>query len=267
MSYWKNKVVLVTGGSSGLGRAIAESFAARGARVVIAARGAAQLEAVSQVMRDAGGDVTPVVADVTQDEQVQALLARTVELHGRLHVLVNGVGQSTRGYVADATPDEFAQLMELNLLTAVRCTRAALPHLLESKGHLVNIGSLASKIAARYLAAYPASKFALAAYTAQLRLELEPAGLHVLLVCPGPIANDRWTDRYVDQARGLPESARHPGAGVKLSAIPLDGLASRVVSACERRKAELVVPARARLLAAVSQLWPRLGDWVVRKKT
>ena len=76
--------------------------------------------------------------------------------------------------------------MELNLLGLVRMTRAAAPHLLAAKGHLVNIGSLAGKSATRFMGAYPASKFAVSAYSQQLRLELEPEGLHVLLVCPGP---------------------------------------------------------------------------------
>ena len=77
--------------------------------------------------------------------------------------------------------------MELNLIALVRCTRAAVAHLLARRGHVVNIGSLAAKSAARWVGAYPATKFAVAAYSQQLRLELGPEGLHVLLVCPGPI--------------------------------------------------------------------------------
>ncbi len=105
---------------------------------------------------------------------------------GRLDVLVNNAGRSMRGKVLDTTPEQFRELMELNLIGLVRCTRAAAPHLLQQRGHVVNIGSLGAKSAARWLGAYPATKFAVAAYSQQLRLELGPQGLHVLLVCPGP---------------------------------------------------------------------------------
>src|SRR6185437_15073130 len=107
-----------------------------------------------------------------------------------LDVLVNNAGRSARRAVLDTTPEDFQELMDLNLISVVRLTRAAVPHLLKTAGHLVNIGSLSGKIATRYMGAYPATKYALAAYTQQLRLELGPQGLHVLLVSPGPIARD-----------------------------------------------------------------------------
>src|SRR6185295_17228546 len=128
-------------------------------------------------------------------------------------------------------------------------------------------GSLASKSASRYVGAYPATKFALAAYSQQLRLELEPRGLHVLLVCPGPIARDEPGQDYGARTSGLPASAKQPGAGVKVSLIDPDRLAGRIFRACRKRQPELIVPGRARLLFALSQLSPRLGDWIVRRMT
>jgi short-subunit dehydrogenase len=172
-----------------------------------------------------------------------------------------------RGKVADTTPEQFRDLMELNLLALVRCTRAALPELLKNRGHVVNIGSLAAKAASRWVGAYPASKHAVAAYSQQLRLELGPEGLHVLLVCPGPVARKDPRLYPLAGLEDLPERARRPGAGVKTSAIDPARLARLVLRACERRKPELVVPGRARLLFALSQLSPRLGDWLVLKFT
>ena len=139
--------------------------------------------------------------------------------------------------------------------------------LAESHGHLVFIGSLASKIAARYLGAYPTSKFPLAALAQQLRLEMGPKGLHVLLSCPGPIARADAGQRYDERAAGLPESARKPGGGVKLTGIEPAWLAEKILFACQRRRSELVVPGRARLLCAIGQLSPALGDWLVRRFT
>jgi short-subunit dehydrogenase len=117
------------------------------------------------------------------------------------------------------------------------------------------------------LGAYPASKFPLAAYAQQLRLELGPLGLHTLLVCPGPIRRDDAGSRYDSKAGDLPAAAREPGGGVKLKGIDPDWLARRILVACERRQAELIVPGRAKLLFAISQLWPALGDWIVTRMT
>jgi short-subunit dehydrogenase len=128
----------------------------------------------------------------------------------------------------------------------------------------VNIGSLAGKSAARWLGAYPASKFALTAYTQQLRLELAPEGIHVLLVCPGPIARPD-ARRYDDS--GLPPEAQRPGGGVRTRAIDPAELAQRILRACEQRQPELVVPWRARLLFAISQLSPRWGDALIQRLT
>jgi short-subunit dehydrogenase len=267
MSDWGNKVVLVTGGSAGLGRAIASQFAQCGATVVIAARDQDRLEAAATSIEGLGSRCHSVVADVTSDEDVRRLVASVVDQHGRLDVLVNAAGKSARGAIEETTVDDFQQLLDLNFLATVRCTSTALPYLKQTQGHLINIGSLASKVAARYLAGYPASKHAVAAYSQQLRLELEPAGLHVLLVCPGPIARDDVEVRYSAQAEDLPDEARRPGAGARLSALDPDRLAARIVRACERRQRELVVPGKSRLLFALSQLSPRLGDWLLKKFT
>jgi short-subunit dehydrogenase len=267
MSYWQDKVALVTGGSAGLGRHIAEAFAARGCRVAIAARSTDRLEDVASSLRRSGYDVTAFTADITQAAQVERLVAEVRKQCGRLDVLVNNAGRSARGSALETTPEQFQQLWELNFLGTVRCTRAAMACLTESRGHLVNIGSLASKAVGRYLGGYPASKFAAAAYTHQLRLELRPRGVHVLLVCPGPVGREDGKKRYDDQVAGLPEAARQPGGGVRLRTICPERLAAQIVRACERRRAELVVPARARWLFAVSQLWPALGDWVMRTST
>jgi short-subunit dehydrogenase len=139
--------------------------------------------------------------------------------------------------------------------------------LLASGGHMVNIGSLAAKSASRFMGPYAASKFAVAAYSQQLRLELGERGLHVLLVCPGPIASSEPRAHSAAELAALPESARRPGAGVKVRPIDPDLLAGRILRACERRDPELIVPGKARLLFALSQLSPRLGDWLVRRFT
>ena len=281
MSYWKDKVVLVTGGSSGLGRVIARAYVDAGARVAIAAleddavrRAAEEMTALAaaNARGDEKREVLGVQADLTVQEDVDRLFEQVIERFGRLDVLVNNAGRTDRGKILDTTPEKFQRVFELNFLATVRCTRAAVPHLLpregrELGGHVVNIGSLAAKSAARWVGAYPVSKFAVAAYSQQLRLELGDGGLHVLLVCPGPVARKDQRLYSLEGLEDIPESARCPGAGVKTKAIDPEWLAARVLRACERRQPELVVPAKARILFALSALWPRLGDWIVLRKT
>jgi len=266
MSYWQDKTVVVTGGSAGLGFCLARQFAVCGAKVVIVGRSQENLSRAEAEFRSAELAVESVVADVTQDADVDKLFQQIETKHGGLDVLVNNVGRSTRSGVLDTTPEDFQELMEINFYTVVRCTRAAMPLLIRSKGHLVNIASLSAKTPSPFLSAYAASKFAVAAYSQQLRVE-GPKELHSLLVCPGPISRSDAGGRYDDEAESLPEQARKPGGGARLKRISPVDLAKRILKACERRQPELVVPGKARVLFVVSQLWPRVGDWMLRKWT
>jgi len=274
MSYWQGKVAIVTGASGGLGFAISQALVAQGAHVVLAARGAAALEAAARQLRDSGGIAVAVPTDVTKQADVEALVRQTIERFGRLDLLVNNAGRSARQCVLDTTPDDFRELLDLNFLSAVRLVRACLPQLEVSAGHIANIGSLAGKAPARWIGAYPASKFALTAYTQQLRLELAEregaaarTGVHVLLVSPGPIARKTPREQPASVVEGVPERALRPGAGVKASAIDPDWLANKILLSCAQRRAELTVPKIARLLFVLMQISPRLADWLIRKTT
>jgi len=274
MSYWQGKVAIVTGASGGLGFAISQALVAQGAQVALAARGAQALSAAADKLRVGGGEVLEVPTDVTKPAEVDALVSQTLARFGRLDLLVNNAGRSSRQSVLDTTPDEFCELLDLNFISAVRLVRACLPHLEASAGHIANIGSLAGKAPARWIGAYPASKFALTAYTQQLRLELAEGDasavrkrVHVLLVCPGPIARKTPREPVAAAVEGVPDRALRPGAGVKTSAIDPDWLANKILSACEHRRPELTVPKIARLLFVLMQISPQLADWLIRKTT
>ena len=267
MNYWVGKAAIVTGASGGLGFAIAQALASAGANVALAARTPETLEAAAAKLSGLPGRAVAIPTDVTRDDDVAKLVERTVAEFGRLDMLVNNAGLSVRKAILDTTPDDFRELMELNLVATVRCTRAAASHLIAARGHLVNIGSLSGKSASRWLGAYPASKFAVTAYTQQLRLELSEQGLHVLLVCPGPIARDDARVRSPEELASLPEAARKPGGGVKTGRIRPEALAEKILRACEKRRGELIVPASARIIFTLMQTSPRLADWLVRKLT
>ena len=156
-------------------------------------------------------------------------------------------------------------IRDSNLHTVVNLSMAVVNELKKSKGHLVNIGSLASKTAWPFVTSYAVSKTAMATYTQQLRLE-GPRNVHYMLVCPGPIRRDDVGSRYDEKAEKLPDSARAAAAGAKLKGIPPELLANKVLRACAKRKKELIVPAYARLAFIAAALSPTLGDWILRLK-
>jgi uncharacterized protein len=264
MSYWQGKRAVVTGGSSGLGRALARTLLRHGARVAILARSQDVLDKAAAELA-AHGEVLPIAVDVTVAADYERAAALIHERWGGVDFFCHSAGRSMRGEVLTTSPEAFRDLWELNFLSAVRGAQLFGGALCENRGHLVLIGSLASKVAPRYLGAYPASKFPLAALAQQLRLEIGPCGTHVLLVCPGPIARDDATPRYAIDSTTIPVSAQRPGGGAKVTAVDVNQLVAKILRACERRQSELIVPARARLLFALAQLSPRLGDWFLRR--
>lgn len=271
-SYWNDKVVIVTGGSSGLGLAIGEAFAEKGAKTVLAARTPGPLRQAADSLRDKRYRVLDIAADVTSQESVDHLIKATLDEFGQIDVLVNNAGRSMRRSILKTSPEDFAELMDLNFLGVVRCTLAAAPHLIKRKGHLVNIGSLAGKAPARHVGAYPATKFATSAYTQQLRLELEPLGLHVMLVCPGPIARSAPRREPEQQLRGefepgLPDRAYLPGAGVRTRSYRPERIAQAIVRGCQNRKREILFPWSSRFLFALMQVSPTLADFLIRRFT
>ena len=268
MGYFTGKKVLVTGGSSGLGRVIAETFARAGAQVVLVGLEENDTRAAAESIQAAGGEAFGLTGDVTSEDDTLRLAQQAAGRFGGIDILVNAAGRTHRGWILETPSDEILSLFKLNLLGTVQMTRAAIPYLLKSASpHVVNIGSLAAKSASRWVGAYPISKFPVAAFSQQLRLEMRDKGLHVLLVCPGPVKRDQPRLYPLKHAEGIPESALMPGGGVKVGKIDPVALAEKILLYCRKRKPELVIPGKARLLFAIQQLFPRLGDWIVLKKT
>jgi uncharacterized protein len=270
MSYWNSKRALIVGGSAGLGRALADVLAQHGARLAIVARRQQPLDAAAQELKASGAELLSFTADVTKRDDVKRLGESIESTWGGVDLLCHCAGRSMRGTALATNAAEFRELWETNFLSALECIQQFAEPLIANRGHIVLIGSLASKVAAGYLGAYPASKFPLAALAQQLRLENEQSGLHTLLVCPGPIARDEQHGsgaRYAAQAPEVPAAAHQPGGGAKVGLINPHWLAGKILRACEERRAELVVPKRARLLFAASQLSPRFGDWLLRRMT
>jgi NAD(P)-dependent dehydrogenase (short-subunit alcohol dehydrogenase family) len=219
---------------------------------------------------DAPGDATVLAyqADVTSCSEVQAAVDLHLGAHGRLDVLVNVVGMSDRGRLESLKPEVLRELFEMNVISTLICSQTCLSALRQSRGVIVNIGSLASRLAPRYLGGYVVAKHALAGLSRQLRLECEADGVHVGLVCPGPIASDRPPNRYgVDAATNVPESAAAPGGGAKLRQLSPETVAAAVMRCIDDRKIEIVLPGKTRMLMLLGTISPRLADWVLSRKT
>ncbi len=264
MQYWKNRVALVTGGSAGLGLAIAQTLATAGVRIAIVGRDQARLDAAEESLRETNGEVLSIAGDVTHVGALREAVDQTVAKFGQLDFACHAAGLSMRGEFLSTPLADFERLWRINTLAAIDLAQCTAPELAKTKGHLVLIGSLATCVAPRYLGAYPTSKFPLAAIAQQLRLE---GGPHTLLVMPGPIARDDAGKRYDQQASDLPDELKKPGGGAKVKAIDPHELAARIMKSCERRDNELIIPSKARLLFAINRLKSSWGDWLLSKNS
>ncbi len=264
MSEWSNRIVLITGASSGLGLELSREFARRGARLILAARNLDKLNAAASQLSIPAENLLTVSCDVTQDADVQNLFDQVREKFGRLDTLVNCAGMSSRGRIVEIDVADLQQMWELNVLSIIRCSKAAFPLLCESKGSIINIGSLAGKIASKFLGGYCTTKYAVSGLSKQMRLEMAEQGVHVLLVCPGPLARKDQGARYSEQSSNLPAEAALPGGGVKIKGIDPVWLTDRIIRGCENREAEIVVPWYPRVLLALDPISNRIGDWLLR---
>ncbi len=185
-------VAIVTGAGSGLGAAIAQALAAEGAKCALAGRRREPLQAVAAEIEAAGGEASAIPTDVTDEMQVAALVAETIQAFDRLDVLVNNAGLMRQASLTQTSTALWDEILNVNLRGAFMLCRAAWPHLQHSRGQIINISSMAA--AQGYLdeAAYCASKHGLNGLTEVLALEGKPHGIRALAVCPAAVETPLW---------------------------------------------------------------------------
>ncbi|TPK74829.1 SDR family NAD(P)-dependent oxidoreductase [Mesorhizobium sp. B2-4-15] len=185
-----DKVALVTGASSGIGEATAMALAAAGAKVAVAARRADRLEALAARIEKAGGAALRVEADVTRNDDITAVVGKVVAEWGRLDILVNNAGVMLLSPAAEATLEDWRQMVELNLLALMGMTKAALPHLRAAKGHIVNVSSVAGRVANPGASGYAATKFGVVGFSESLRREVYADKVRVTVIEPGLVRTE-----------------------------------------------------------------------------
>jgi NADP-dependent 3-hydroxy acid dehydrogenase YdfG len=183
----RDKVVLVTGASSGIGEATALALSEAGANVAAGARRAGRL---ADLAKRAPGEVLALDLDVTDEQSCRAAVAATVGRFGGLDVLVNNAGLMLSGPIPGADTTEWAQMVQTNLLGTMYTTHAALPHLLQRKGTIVQISSTSGRVASPGGGAYAATKFGVNAFSEALRKEVTAQGVRVVVIEPGMVATE-----------------------------------------------------------------------------
>lgn len=268
---WHGRRVIVAGGTAGFGLVLARHLALAGARVVAIGRSSAGVRAALEACERAGVPTAAVhglAADLARAGEGERVAAEAGRILGGIDAVFFCVGRSGRATILTASRAALQEYLDANLLAAVELTQAVADDVARAHGHLVFIGSLAGKIVMPFMGPYSVAKSALAAYVDAIRLELAPRGAHVLLVSPGPIrraaddpAADRAAARYAAEAAaaGLPPEAAAPGGTTSLRQLDPDDLARTVLTACDRRTSELVVPAKVRFLAGLIEWFPDLG--------
>src|ERR1051326_1801700 len=184
MDFFRNKAVLITGASSGIGKATALRLAREGAQIARASRNRAALEQVQQEIQHAGGSALVLPTDVTDAEQVRQTVDTAALQFGKLDILIAGAGLSMRAYFEGSQLEALERVMRVNFFGTLYATHYALPHVKKTKGSLVAISSLTGKRGIPSYAVYGASKFAIQGLYEALHLELAPDGVHVGVVSP-----------------------------------------------------------------------------------
>jgi len=182
---FKDKVVIVTGASTGIGNAIAREFAHNGCRVMLAARSAEKLHSLESELREKGLEASYCVTDVTREEDCRRLIETTVAKYGTVHILINNAGISMRAMFTDVDLSVLKRLMDVNFWGTVYCTKYALPYLLENKGSVVGVSSVAGFHGLPGRTGYSASKFAMHGFLETIRIENLKEKLHVMIIAPG----------------------------------------------------------------------------------
>jgi short-subunit dehydrogenase len=254
----EDKVVVVTGASSGIGLALVHEYTGRGAKVVAAARSVDKLQHIAQGIIANGGDILVVETDVTREEDCKNLIEKAIGKYGKIDILINNAGISMRALFEDLDLEVIKKLMDVNFWGTVYCSKYALKHLLQTKGSLVGVSSIAGYKGLPGRTGYSASKFAMHGLLEVIRIENMKKGLHVLIACPGFTATNIRNTALSASGAQQGESPRDEDKMMSAAKV-----AFKIASAIEKRKHRLVLTGQGKLTVLLNKFFPQFIDKMV----
>lgn len=254
----KDKVVIVTGASSGIGKALALEFAAHHSKLVLAARNIDSLKMLAASMKLDSNDYLIVQTDVTIENDCKELISKAIDKFGKIDILINNAGISMRANFEQVDMNVIRQVIDVNFWGAVYCTKYAIPYLQATKGSLVGISSIAGYKGLPGRTGYSASKFALQGFLEVLRLENRDKGLHVLIACPGFTASNIRNSALTADGSLQGESPRDEGKMMSAETV-----AARIYKAVLKRKRSLVLTTEGKAVVFLNKFFPAWVDKMV----
>jgi short-subunit dehydrogenase len=253
---FKDKVVIVTGASSGIGEATAREFARSGARVVLAARSETNLSRITKELKAAGAEASYVVTNVSVEEDCRKLVETAVARYGTVHILINNAGISMRAAFDDVDLNVLHRLMDVNFWGTVYCTKYALPYIVANKGSLVGVSSVAGFHGLPGRTGYSASKFAIHGLLETIRIENLRNGLHVMIIAPGFTSTEIRKHALVADGTEQGESPRNEE---KLDSP--EYVAKWILKGIRKKKRNKLLTWDGRMTALLQRIVPAFVDW------
>jgi len=256
---FKNKVVIITGASSGIGKACAEEFAKRGASLVLGARQYVTLcEITADLEARYGIRAIAVQIDVSKEEECEVLVKQALVTFSKIDILINNAGLSMRALFNDLDLSVLKNLMDVNFWGTVYCTKYALPEILKTQGSVIGISSIAGYRGLPGRTGYSASKFAMNGFMESLRTELLKTGVHVMVACPGFTASNIRVTALAKDGAAHGETSMEEG-----KMMTAEEVATRIVDGIAARKRTLVMTGQGKLTVWINKLLPALADKLV----
>ena len=251
----KNKVVIITGASSGIGKALAFAFGQEGANIVITGRKKEPLFEVSDELTKQGIDNLPIVSDVSIEADNIDVVNKTIEKYGKIDILINNAGISMRSMFEDCDIDVIKKVMDINFYGTVYATKYALPYIKETKGSIVGVSSIAGYRGLPVRTGYSASKFAMNGFLEALRTELLHTGVHVLTACPGFTASNIRVASLGSDGNSKGDSMRDEG-----NMMSSEEVAQHILKAVKNRDRDMVLTLQGKAIIFINKWLPKLAD-------
>jgi NAD(P)-dependent dehydrogenase (short-subunit alcohol dehydrogenase family) len=254
----KDKVVVITGGSSGIGKALAETFGRKGSKILITGRNAGDLEIAVADLRKQGIDAHGFASDVSREEDNRNMAAEALRLFGRIDILINNAGITMRALFEDVEMDVIRKVMDINFYGVLYATKYCLPEIIRNKGSVIGISSIAGYRGLPARTGYSSSKFALNGFLEVLRTEMLKRNVHVMTACPG-FTTTNIRKRSLTRDGSLQRDS--PRDETKM--MTAEECADHIYNATLKRKKILVLTAQGKLTVFLNKWLPGLTDKLV----